>query len=137
LAAEQVFEAFAAVAEVRPAKAPIARPPRIAGLILSFGIIRLVLFGLILLLFIRGRGNRAANVLVVGLTVAFGNCYSTWLPQWTIVPIELVWAPVKAIGVIARPASRSRFQATMSMRRKQGSCSVSAPPLVSPKAHSS
>lgn len=86
-------------AVVLTAQAPVARPARAAGLILSFGVIRVVLFGLILLLLIRGRGNRTAAVLAVGLTVLFTNFYSTWLPQWTIVPIELVWAPMKVIGV--------------------------------------
>ena len=81
------------------AQAPLARPAGVAGLILSFGVIRVVLFGLILLLVIRARGNRTANVLAIGLTVLFTSFYSTWLPQWTIVPIELVWAPAKVIGV--------------------------------------
>jgi hypothetical protein len=81
------------------AQAPAARSVEAAGLILSFAVIRVVLFGLIVLLFVRARGKRTANLLAVGLMVLFTDRQSTWLPHWTLVPIELLWAPVTAIGV--------------------------------------
>jgi hypothetical protein len=89
------------------------------GLLLAWVVTRLVMLGLIVLLLVRGRGNPAAPMLAIGLTILFADFGSTWLPRSTWTPLNLlVWIPVTCAGAYCQLRFASAISGGIDDRRQ-------------------